>query len=123
MTASTPRPPSYIELGVPDRAAALVFYGELLGWPAPEGDGPYEVTTPTLDIGVHSGDEQAHFEVFFEVADIEASLERVVELGGSVVRPTHVAPGFGSYAECADDQGVRFGLRQLESRPGSQAGS
>jgi predicted enzyme related to lactoylglutathione lyase len=107
--------PSYIELGVPDTAAARVFYGRLLGWPDPSGDGPQEVTTPTLDIGLHSGDAQAHFQVFFAVEDIYSSLEKVVELGGRVVRPVQDVPHFGAFAECADDQGVRFGLRTLPS--------
>lgn len=35
-----------------------------------------------------------------------------VELGGRVVRETVDAPGFGTFAECADDQGVRFGLME-----------
>ena len=60
--------PSYIELAVPDTAAARVFYGELLGWPSPSDDGPQEISTPTLDIGLHSGDERALFEVFARTA-------------------------------------------------------
>ncbi|MCW2848262.1 MAG: hypothetical protein JWR90_2236 [Marmoricola sp.] len=41
--------PCYIELAVPDTAAARAFYGSLLGWPPDAG--PQEITTPTLDIG------------------------------------------------------------------------
>ncbi len=105
--------PSYIELAVPDTAAARVFYGELLGWPSPSDDGPQEISTTTLDIGLHSGDERALFEVFFVVEDIGASLRQVETLGGRVERPTQVVPGFGAFAQCSDDQGVRFGLREL----------
>ena len=43
--------PSYLELGVPDPGKARRFYAAVLGWPA--GDGPGQVDTPSLDIGVH----------------------------------------------------------------------
>ena len=29
-----------------------------------------------------------------------------------MLREAKDAPGFGRYVECADDQGIRFGLRQ-----------
>jgi predicted enzyme related to lactoylglutathione lyase len=107
--------PSYVELGVPDTERALRFYGALLDWPAPPAGGMQQVETPTLSIGIHGGDPEAHFEVFFAVEDLASALEQVVRLGGRVVREAQDAGSFGSYAECADDQGVRFGLRQ----PGS----
>lgn len=104
--------PSYLELGVPDAAAARTFYGGLLGW-QPSGDtGPGQVETPTLSIGIHERDPKAWFEVFFAVEDLAASLARVTELGGQVTSEVHDDEGFGRWAECADDQGVRFGLRQ-----------
>jgi hypothetical protein len=106
--------PSYIELGVPDPNAARAFYGALLGWQPSSASGPGQIDTPTLDIGLHGGDDAAHFEVFFAVDDLEAALARVAELGGQVFGAINDSPGFGRWAECADDQGVRFGLRQPE---------
>ena len=105
--------PSYLELGVPDPAAARAFYGALLGWPTPENAGPGQVDTPTLSIGVHGGDRAAHFEVFFAVADLDASLALLPELGGHTDGEVHDSPGFGRWAGCSDDQGVRFGLREV----------
>jgi len=102
--------PSYVELGVPDIDAAHAFYGALFGW-VPEGPG--QVQTGTLPVGMHGGDPNAHFEVFFTVEDLGASLSRVVELGGSAVGEVHDEGAFGRWSECQDDQGVRFGLRQL----------
>lgn len=104
-----PGEPTYVELGVPDVAAAKAFYGGLLGWqPSARG----QVDTASLPIGFHGSDPNAHFEVFFRVADLDVASKRVVELGGRIVRERHDAPGFGAYVECADDQGVRFGLHQ-----------
>ena len=46
------------------------------------------------------------------VDDLDASADRVAELGGRVLGDVHDSPGFGRWIECADDQGVRFGLRE-----------
>ncbi len=104
--------PSYIELGVEDADAARAFYGRLLGWQASGTEGNGQVETPSLHIGIHSGDPAATFEVFFSVEDLDASLALVTELGGQVTSEINDSPGFGRWAECVDDQDVRFGLRQ-----------
>jgi len=108
---------SYIELGVRDADAARAFYGRLLGWQASGDSGPGQVDLPTLSIGIHDGDDSSIFEVFFSVEDLDASLAQVAQLGGLVTSEVNESPGFGRWAECADDQGVRFGLRQPESAP------
>lgn len=104
--------PSYIELGVPDFDAARRFYGALLGWVPSHAEHGGQVETETLAIGIHGGDEEAHFEVFFAVDDLDAGIARLVELGGRVVGEVHDSGDFGRWVECRDDQGVRFGLRQ-----------
>jgi predicted enzyme related to lactoylglutathione lyase len=104
--------PSYVELGVPDVDAARRFYGSLFGWvPSDVGAGG-QVETPTLPIGLHGGDAEAHFELFFTIEDLDAAAAQVVRLGGSVLGDTHDSGEFGRWVECRDDQGVRFGLRQ-----------
>jgi uncharacterized protein len=104
--------PSYIELGVPDADRAVAFYGAVLGWTVDAGAGMTQVETPTLSIGIHGGDPGTHFEVMFAVPDIDAALAAVLTTGGEVVSPVTDSAGFGRWAECRDDQGVRFGLRQ-----------
>ncbi|HEU0240135.1 MAG TPA: hypothetical protein VFR11_12795 [Micromonosporaceae bacterium] len=109
--------PSYIELGVRDADVARAFYGPLLGWRASGDQGPGQVDSSTLSIGIHDGDESAIFEVFFSVDDLDGSLVQVAQLGGRVMSEVNDSPGFGRWAECADDQGVRFGLRQPTPAP------
>jgi predicted enzyme related to lactoylglutathione lyase len=104
--------PTYIELGVRSADAARAFYGAVLGWVPSGSSGPGQVETESLAIGIHDGDDEAHFEVFFAVADLDLALAAVTERGGRMVSEIHDDPGFGRWAECADDQGVRFGLRQ-----------
>lgn len=104
--------PTYIELGVTDADAARTFYGALLGWQPTGSSGPGQVDTPTLSVGIHDQDPKAWFEVFFAVHDLDASLAQVTSLGGTIESEIQVEDGFGRFCECADDQGVRFGLRQ-----------
>ena len=106
---------SYIELGVRDADAARAFYGRLLGWQVSGDRGWGQVDSPTLSIGMHDADESSIFEVFFSVDDLDASLAQVTQLGGRVTSAVNESPGFGRWAECADDQGVRFGLREVAS--------
>ncbi len=106
--------PSYLELGVPDADKARAFYGAVLGWQASGVAGNGQVDTDSLSIGIHGGDPDAHFEVFFNVSDLTAAAQQVVQRGGRLVSEETAAEGFGRYLECADDQGVRFGLRQLD---------
>jgi predicted enzyme related to lactoylglutathione lyase len=71
--------PSYLELGVPDAAAARAFIGALLGWQSEDGSRPApRHRHPRLR-------PEAHFEVFFAVADLAASLRTLPELGGETV--------------------------------------
>ena len=104
--------PSYIELGVPDADAARAFYGGLLGWQPSGTAGPGAVTTSTLDIGIPDNDPEPGLLIFLEVDDLGDALTRVADLGGRVLGPVIDGGGFGRYAICTDDQGVRFALRQ-----------
>lgn len=52
--------------------------------------------------------------MYFCVADIEAAVRTVRELGGTAEDP-RPEPGFGRSTACTDDQGVQFGLHQQSS--------
>jgi predicted enzyme related to lactoylglutathione lyase len=105
--------PSHIELGVADRARAQAFYGSLFNWKIQDmGEGGFFVDAPTCPIGVHGKDATATFVVYFAVSDIDAALARVRELGGKTEGHHSDNTESGRYAECEDDQGVRFGLHQ-----------
>lgn len=104
--------PSYLELGVPDAGAARQFFGALLGWQSTDQGTGGSVETATLGIGIHGSDPEAHFEVFFSVADLDASIGRLAELGGNTIGEINRSEGFGRWVECRDPQGVRFGLRE-----------
>lgn len=53
-----------------------------------------------------------HWLPYFEVADIEASVARVKELGGTVLNGPMQVPDGSHVAQCIDPQGAAFGLNQ-----------
>jgi predicted enzyme related to lactoylglutathione lyase len=51
----------------------------------------------------------AYWGTYFAVADTDAAVARVVELGGNVVAPAWDSP-YGRMAVVSDDQGAMFAL-------------
>lgn len=76
---------------------------ELLGYPAGEVTGSSE-RRPMNQLGF------TH--MTFDVEDIEAVIERVVEYGGQVHPQTRVDSPFGNIVFCTDPDGVRIELMQ-----------
>ena len=113
--------PSFFSLGVQDAERGRAFYQALLGWrmePGPSGTG-FAVTTAGVPGGIHDDDPQASPYLFFRVDDLDAALERVRELGGTVDETEHGDEGdqesvtrFGRFKLCRDDQGSSFGLHE-----------
>lgn len=98
---------------VEDADKARSFYGSLLGWAVDGEAGPGQANTGGLGVGIHDRDPSSLLEVFFSVDDLDSAMARLVELGGQTVSEVHAEnAAFGTWVECRDDQGVRFGLRQ-----------
>ncbi len=111
--------PAFFEIGVEDVEKGRAFYEAMFGWsfePGPSGEG-HVLVTPGLQGGMHGGDRGASPYLFFAVDDMDAALERVRELGGSV-EDMDVDGGeesqasYGRFELCRDDQGSAFGLHQ-----------
>jgi uncharacterized protein len=109
----------FFELGVEDPERGRAFYGALFGWsfePGPSGHG-FHISTPNLPGGIHGGDPGASPYLFFVVDDMDAALERVRELGGTVAGmeiegDAEQQATTGRFRICHDDQGSPFGLHQ-----------
>ncbi|HVV13146.1 VOC family protein [Amycolatopsis sp.] len=96
-----------------DRAKA--FYSQVFGYHL--GDiSNADFSYATLDLdgrpigglgGISEGD--SHWSTYFGVADTDASVAKIVELGGSVSREPMDSP-YGRMAQVADDQGVAFNV-------------
>jgi uncharacterized protein len=49
--------------------------------------------------------------VYWAVADADASAQRIIDLGGSLVHPPHTSP-YGRLVAAADPTGATFKLRE-----------
>ncbi len=103
--------PALIEFPADDPERARRFWGGLLGLEleprrAGEGDG-WQTHSGWPAVGVHDrgrGPGDTFSLPYFVVDDIAEALERVQDLGGSVVHPGEV------WAICRDSEGSPFGL-------------
>lgn len=110
---------SFFSLGVEDAERGRAFYQGLFGWSfgARERGGGFAITSQGVPGGIHGGDAGASPYLFFRVEDIDAAVERVRELGGSVDEANiegdeQSIARFGRFRLCRDDQGSSFGLHQ-----------
>ena len=105
-----------------DADKGRAFYEAMFGWnlePGPTGSGS-TISTPNLPGGMHGDDPGAAPYLFFKVDDIDAAVDRVRELGGSVEQmdlggDEETQATFGRFRFCRDDQGSPFGLHQPPS--------
>jgi uncharacterized protein len=113
---------SWNELMSRDTAAAIEFYGRVLGWMPKVSDDP-ELPYVEFQLDGRSvagmmpmtGDQWPaelpdHWMVYFSVADVDAAAERVPRLGGSVSVPPTDVPGTGRFTVVGDPTGAYFSL-------------
>jgi uncharacterized protein len=108
----------HFELPADDTERAREFYGELFGWQYQTWDGPieYHMLEEGIEPGgaiypAQAGEKGAI--IYFDTDDIDASVERVNELGGSA-EDKQAIPGIGWYARCEDTEGNSFSLYQAD---------
>ena len=114
----------HFEIPADDAARATEFYGSLFGWTFQSWNGPieYHMTEAGGDPGGAVYPSQAGERgpiVYFDTDDVEATVARVRELGGTAEDPRPI-PGVGWYSHCVDTEGNRFGVFVgEESAPGA----
>jgi predicted enzyme related to lactoylglutathione lyase len=103
---------AYFTIPVADMRRGRAFWGELFGWEfAPDANDRYaHVANTRLPGGLNAPGEGSSPNVWFRVADIQAAVKRVVELGGEAEKPAQSPSGWS--CACRDDQGTRFNLWQ-----------
>jgi len=102
----------YFSLPVADGEIGRRFYSEVFGWDLgePGSEGGMNARNVTIEGGIGAGREGDHVELWFRVDDINAAVNTVTELGGEASEVFDTPEGL--IAQCADDQGVEFGLAQ-----------
>jgi|HubBroStandDraft_5_1064220.scaffolds.fasta_scaffold390552_2 predicted enzyme related to lactoylglutathione lyase len=97
----------------PERIAS--FYAALFGWKVSARNGMGYRTIETGG-GVNGGlwpvppEAPEGVQIYVQVPDIDRALERLVELGGTVVMPKQVLPDGDAMALALDPLGRSFGL-------------
>jgi predicted enzyme related to lactoylglutathione lyase len=109
-TRAMPVELGYLTLKVADVGRARTFYGALFGWEFEGGAGGAHVKNTKLPLGLAQGGPVSISFAYFKVADIDATMARVRELGGTA-RDRAESPS-GLSAVCTDDQGTEFSLWQ-----------
>jgi predicted enzyme related to lactoylglutathione lyase len=105
----------------PDRIAA--FYGDLFGWPVSAANGMgYREIGSAGNGGISGGiwpvppGAPEAVQVYVAVDDIDASLESVRRLGGSVLMEKQLLPDGDAMALALDPLGRSFGLMTAGAR-------
>ncbi|UVO49635.1 VOC family protein [Sphingomonas sp. SUN019] len=110
----------WIELATPDPDAALGFYGSLFGWSkqgampmGPMGDytfiGRSEADRPGAIMSSTTTNAPARWNMYFQVADIDAAIETAKQGGGTVTGPDEI-PGSDYSANVTDPHGQQVGI-------------
>jgi uncharacterized protein len=107
------------ELSTSDLAKAKSFYSEVFGWGWGGADEYAEAQASGRTIAGAMprpaelpADVPDHWLVYFGTEDVDASVAKAKELGGSVVAGPADIPNTGRFAVVVDPQGAAFGLFQ-----------
>lgn len=113
--------PAWFELHTRDYDASVAFYRTVFGWDAHAASDTPEFRYTTLGEGESAragimdasgflpDGVPAHWSVYFRVEDVDATLAKAVELGGSIVMPAEDTP-YGRLAHATDPTGAHFKL-------------
>lgn len=120
---------SWMDLMTTDIAVAVPFYEEVFGWTThevPGGPGPYHMffkgETPAAGLAQMSEEVQAQgghpsWNSYIEVDDLDATVARVSDLGGTVVVPSMDAGEHGRMAVIKDPSRAHVSLWQNATTP------
>ncbi|MGH2710171.1 MAG: VOC family protein [Actinomycetota bacterium] len=116
----------WVDLGTTDAEGAKRFYSEILGWDTEDVDTPDGIYTigrmQGKDVaGLHAhGEEDAHnWDSYIAVEDLDATLDRVKELGCRLDSGPHTIPGSARMAVIIDGGGARVCLWEAAGYPGA----
>ncbi|WP_018350229.1 VOC family protein [Longispora albida] len=106
---------AWMDLASPDIPASKAFYGTVFGWSASEGDYVHVSKDGTefggiMDMTGYPEGVPPHWMVYFGTADVDASVAKVLSLGGAQHVPPAPIPGGGRFAIVTDPQGAAFAL-------------
>jgi hypothetical protein len=107
---------TYFEVAGSDTSSLARFYEAVFGWQSAPGPFPnYFSLAPEAGAGIAGGfrqEEQPERVFYVKVANLHATLDRIVSAGGRVLIPPTQVPGGVHFALFEDPGGNRTGLVQ-----------
>lgn len=113
----------HFEISTKDPEKNVVFYKEVFGWRVEKWAGPIEYwllhtgneDKPGIDGGLSRCEsDQPKTVNTIDVADVQASTDKVVAHGGKIINPVHAVPGVGWLSYVEDPEGNQWGLMQSD---------
>jgi uncharacterized protein len=100
----------HIEISVQNRETAGKFYSDVFGWKVeqlPEMNyATFEAEGgPGGGLNPVENNQPAPVMVYIDTDDIDATLQKIQQSGGKLVRPTDDVPGMGQFAFFSDPSG------------------
>lgn len=108
------------EIGGRDLDTMAAFYRDLFGWEAAGFDDDYRLVD--LGEGVGGGlmrcrdDMPAYVTIYVSVDDLDATLAKVKDLGGTPLVPPTPIPGVGAFALFQDPEGNTIGILRPDTK-------
>jgi predicted enzyme related to lactoylglutathione lyase len=108
----------HVEIMGKDQAALQRYYTDLFGWKLDTSfPGGYGMTDPAqtgvvVGIGATPDGSAGHVTGYVRVADIDATIAKATELGGSVIMPKFSPDGTSQLGLIADPEGHVIGLTE-----------
>ena len=120
----------HFEIHADNPSRAETFYKDLLGWEFTKWEGPMDYwlikTGPDSQPGINGGMIQRQglidgtavisYVCTVDVASVDASVQKIAVLGGTVVVPKMPVPGIGWLAYAKDTEGNIFGIMQRDPK-------
>ncbi len=113
----------YFELPAHDPKRAIAFYEKVFGWTITKWDAPMDywliTTGPDEEPGINGAimprmmPEQVTVDTI-SVESVDDATKKVVEAGGTIMRPKQAVSGVGYLAYCVDTEGNVFGVMQMD---------
>ena len=102
----------FFDIAGPDLAAQRDFYAQVFGW-SPTPDGRVTVPAATALMGALRADP-AEKMLYLGVADVTASLAKIVQQGGAIEAPRFEVSGVVVLGLFRDPAGNRMGLVEMD---------
>ncbi|MGZ4902728.1 MAG: VOC family protein [Halobacteriota archaeon] len=113
----------FFELPADDPKRAIAFYEKVFGWTITKWNAPMDYWLVTAgsddEPGINGAimprmmPEQVTVDTI-SVASVDDAVKKVVEAGGTVMRPKQAVSGVGYLAYCVDTEGNVFGVMQMD---------